>query len=381
MSNTEASGPSRQFIIQNKNVFLTYPRCPIPADIAGTELHNRLTPLGLNFLCICSELHLDGTPHLHVLAQSNQRMCTRDVRFFDLEGHHPNIQIPRNPKTVLAYITKSPTGEFYWGTFRSRSARQVGRAQPGVHRSDSSASGSNGHGGPGRNSSSSRGRLGTRVDRRRGRTTKDGVMKTLLQTSTSRAEYLNGVKKHFPYEYCVRLQNWEYAANKLFPDPVEQYVSPFPDSAFRCNETITDWLGQNIYQVTPESRPMSLYICGPSRTGKSSWARSLGRHNYYMNGVDFSEYDSEALYNIIDDIPFKYCPAWKCLIGCQKNFQVNPKYMKRRRIKGGIPTIVLTNPDEDWIKQMTPEQLSYFDSNCITYYMYDGDSFISNDPS
>jgi hypothetical protein len=77
-------------------------------------------------------------------------------------------------------------------------------------------------------------------------------MKALLQSSTSRAEYLNGVKKHFPYEYCVRLQNWEYAASKLFPDPVEQYVSPFPDSAFRCNETITDWLGQNIYQVTPE---------------------------------------------------------------------------------------------------------------------------------
>ncbi|WOF76332.1 RepA [Brachypodium phoenicoides associated virus 2] len=251
-----ASGPSAPFVLQNKHVFLTYPRCSITPEAAGRALLSILEHLGLNYLHICSELHHDGAPHLHALIQSNKRICTRASTFFDIEGHHPNIQVPRNPTTVLAYITKSPTGEFHWGTFRSRSACQVGRAQPGVHQPHSSASGQSGRRRPGGSSSSSGGRLvragRRRLDTRRSRSSKDGIMKALLRSATSRSEYLNGVKKHFPYEFCVRLQQWEYAANKLFPDPVEQYVSPFPDSLFRCDETITDWLNQNIYQVTPE---------------------------------------------------------------------------------------------------------------------------------
>lgn len=98
-------------------------------------------------------------------------------------------------------------------------------------------------------------------------------------------------------------------------------------------------------QENKPDRPLSLVIEGPTRTGKTAWARSLGRHNYYCGGVDFSMYDQYALYNIIDDIPFQYLPCKKELLGAQKDFTVNEKYRKKNKIKGGIPSIVLCNED------------------------------------
>ncbi|AAA42971.1 replication-associated protein B, partial [Digitaria streak virus] len=130
--------------------------------------------------------------------------------------------------------------------------------------------------------------------------------------------------------------------------------------------------------VTDGVRKRSLYILGPTRTGKSTWARGLGRHNYWQNNVDWASYDEEAQFNVIDDIPFKFCPCWKQLIGCQKEYVVNPKYGKKKRVASkSIPSIILTNPDEDWMKDMTPAQLSYFEANTVIYKMTEGERFFS----
>lgn len=131
-----------------------------------------------------------------------------------------------------------------------------------------------------------------------------------------------------------------------------------------------------LFQESP-GRHKSIYICGPTRTGKTSWARSLGIHNYYNSLVDFTTYDVNAKYNIIDDIPFKFTPNWKCFVGAQRDFTVNPKYGKRKMIRGGIPCIILVNPDEDWLKDMTPEQSDYMYSNAVIHYMYEGESFFA----
>lgn len=129
------------------------------------------------------------------------------------------------------------------------------------------------------------------------------------------------------------------------------------------------------YQPDRPHRLQSIYICGPSRTGKTSWARSLGRHNYYNSIVDFAHYDEQALYNVIDDVPFKFCPQWKALIGCQRDFIVNPKYAKKKRISGGIPAIVLLNDDEDWLRDMKPGQADYLHANAHVHYMNEGYKF------
>lgn len=97
-----------------------------------------------------------------------------------------------------------------------------------------------------------------------------------------------------------------------------------------------------------------------------------------MSLVDYTTYNPEALYNILDDIPFKFTPNWKSFIGAQKDYTVNPKYGKRRMINGGIPCIVLVNPDEDWLKDMSAEQTDYMYSNAIIHYMEDGETFINH---
>lgn len=118
-----------------------------------------------------------------------------------------------------------------------------------------------------------------------------------------------------------------------------------------------------------------MYICGPTRTGKTTWARSLGQHNYYNSIIDFTTYNDAAQYNILDDVNFKYCPQWKQLIGCHSDYTVNPKYGRKKVIKGGIPCIVLCNEDEDWFSVMTPSQKDYLESNCVVFIMFPGTTF------
>ena len=69
------------------------------------------------------------------------------------------------------------------------------------------------------------------------------------------------------------------------------------------------------------------------------------------------------------------------MIGCQKDYVVNPKYGKKKRVASkSIPTIVLANPDEDWMKDMSPAQLEYFESNTVIYMMTEGERFWSFAP-
>ncbi|KAJ1383094.1 Geminivirus AL2 coat protein, MSV type [Sesbania bispinosa] len=87
---------------------------------------------------------------------------------------------------------------------------------------------------------------------------------------------------------------------------------------------------------------------GHSRTGKTQWARSLGRHNYLCGHLDFNSrcYSNGVVYNVIDDISPNYLKMkhWKELLGAQLNWQTNCKYGKPVLIKGGIPSIILCNP-------------------------------------
>jgi len=44
---------------------------------------------------------------------------TRNSRYFDIEGYHPNVQSARRPKDVLAYIRKDGTFLDNWPTKRN----------------------------------------------------------------------------------------------------------------------------------------------------------------------------------------------------------------------------------------------------------------------
>lgn len=91
---------------------------------------------------------------------------------------------------------------------------------------------------------------------------------------------------------------------------------------------------------------------GPSRYGKTQWARSLGRHAYIANMWDLSAFDSLSDdfyrdgYVVFDDINWDTIKSSaKSWFGAQRDFSVCDKYRQKKRILGGIPCIYLCNPD------------------------------------
>nr|APD29091.1 Rep-associated protein [Sugarcane chlorotic streak virus]APD29096.1 Rep-associated protein [Sugarcane chlorotic streak virus] len=340
----ESTNPSRRFKHRNVNTFLTYPHCNLEPEAVGLELWSLIAPWNPAYILVSRETHEDGDWHLHALAQSVKPVYTSNQRFFDISGFHPNIQSAKSSDKVREYILKNPVNTWEKGTFIPRKKTF----------------------------------LGASTEPKQPKPSKDDIVRDIIEHSTSKQEYLSMLQKALPYEWATKLQYFEYSANKLFPETHEIYTSPHPPSQpdLLNMTSIEDWLNTNLYQNSTATRKQSLYILGPTRTGKSSWARSLGRHNYWQNNVDWTSYDEEAVVNVIDDIPFKYCPCWKQLIGCQKDYIVNPKYGKRKKVASrSISTIVLANEDEDWLKDMTPAQQDYFYANCTVYIMEPGERF------
>jgi len=102
---------------------------------------------------------------------------------------------------------------------------------------------------------------------------------------------------------------------------------------------------------------------GPSRTGKTEWARSLGIHMYFNHLIDLKRWNSNANYVIFDDIEFKFLPARKAFWGAQKTFTLTDKYMHKKTVQWGKPMIFLCNPDMDPSKD--PEWTEFYSLNSV----------------
>jgi len=95
---------SRDFAFDGTSAFLTYPRC---GDLTRERARDFfLSTLGVRRFLVARELHSDGEPHLHAYVAWDERRRFTDVRVFDVDGHHPNIQKPRSAKAVAEYCSK-----------------------------------------------------------------------------------------------------------------------------------------------------------------------------------------------------------------------------------------------------------------------------------
>lgn len=88
---------------QGRFFFLTYPHC----DNSPDELHEFLSGLRpVHRAVIVKERHADGEPHLHAAVEFTTRLQTRNVRYFDLGQHHPNVQRVRTWRACVNYCRK-----------------------------------------------------------------------------------------------------------------------------------------------------------------------------------------------------------------------------------------------------------------------------------
>nr|AGT45424.1 RepA [Chickpea chlorosis Australia virus] len=203
----QAKKTSSSFRLQTKYVFLTYPRCSSDAESLRDFLWEKLSRFAIFFIAVATELHQDGTPHLHCLLQLDKRSNIRDPSFFDFQGNHPNIQPAKNSEQVLDYISKD-------GSVITRGDFRKHKVSP---------------------------------------TKSDDRWRTIIQTATTKEDYLEMIKTEFPHEWATKLQWLEYSANKLFPDIEPPYSSPFPNEFLQCDEEITEWLNRDLYVVSVES--------------------------------------------------------------------------------------------------------------------------------
>jgi len=111
----------------------------------------------------------------------------------------------------------------------------------------------------------------------------------------------------------------------------------------------------------------SLVLYGKSRTGKTLWSRSLGKHIYCIGLVSGAECAKAASadYAVMDDIRggIKFFPAYKEWLGCQAWVTVKELYREPKLVQWGKPTIWLSNVDPRL--QMPQEDIEWLEDNCI----------------
>jgi len=86
-----------------KNIFLTYPQCPMPICRVMAGLRSKPN---VAYVCVSQEKHQDGKLHLHAFVQFSVAFRTRDPKAFDLDGYHPNVQSCRSITKTLEYVKK-----------------------------------------------------------------------------------------------------------------------------------------------------------------------------------------------------------------------------------------------------------------------------------
>lgn len=132
-------------------------------------------------------------------------------------------------------------------------------------------------------------------------------------------------------------------------------------------------------KLTVSVRPKSLVLFGPTRTGKTTWARSLGSHVYFMgmmSGEVAIRDMPDAEYAIFDDMRggIKFFQSWKEWFGAQMVVTVKKLYRDPVQITWGKPCIWIANRDPRL--DMDHDDVDWMEGNCV--FIEVGHSFISH---
>lgn len=95
---------------RSKGWFLTYPQCSVAKEDLLDALKAKVDVVEY---VVAAELHQDGNPHLHAFIALRAKFewyAKKQPDFWDVDGHHPNVQIARSWRCCIAYCKKD--GDF-----------------------------------------------------------------------------------------------------------------------------------------------------------------------------------------------------------------------------------------------------------------------------
>ncbi|UJO02129.1 Rep [Bat associated gemykibivirus 1] len=124
------------------------------------------------------------------------------------------------------------------------------------------------------------------------------------------------------------------------------------------------WAGYD-YAIKDGDRKKSLVLYGPSRMGKTLWARSLGNHAYFGGLFSMDEPLDDVAYAVFDDFGgLKFLPTYKFWLGHQKEFYVTDKYKGKQLVVWGKPSIWLNNVDPREEHGIRDDEIEWLNANC-----------------
>lgn len=308
------------FRLSCKSFFLTYPHCDAKAEVFKFLTTQKLVPV---YCKVAQEQHQDGSPHLHALIVYGSRRDISSSRSFDFGIFHPNIARTLFNDKADEYISKSDPAPLVFGSLP---------------------------------------RVATKSDSGKG-PSRDMVMFDLYDSSATKEEFLAKVRSTMTYTYFTNLDRLSSAADSVFKPAPKIYQDPFVGHPWLLPGAVKKWLREEFNK--PE-RAKALCLIGPSRYGKTAWARSLGHHIFWRQSTNLDTWNEEAKYLIIDDIDWKFLSNKKCWLTAMGENTVTDRYRPKRDIVNYKPCIYLCNPDQDPRNFFENGEGEYWDAN-ITF--------------
>jgi hypothetical protein len=191
----------------------------------------------------------------------------------------------------------------------------------------------------------------------------------VVKAETGYAEAKKMLLEHDPFQF-VRY----YPAIRQYLDR-EKPVRPtgvsshdFDLEEWVVPDAVWQWKKANIDNPTA-GRKSSLVLVGPTRTGKTVLALSLGPNPISMDGCwNMDNYYPDASHVVVNDVDArKFGPSgfsfWKQVLGCQQWVDVFDRYTKTKRLKWGFPCVWTCNAEDD--PRQYSEVRDYLQSNAV----------------
>lgn len=178
------------------------------------------------------------------------------------------------------------------------------------------------------------------------------------------------IKKWDAWEYATRYipfrallkDKAKVVAKKRKVERREEY----DPKSWNVPDSILAWKSANI-DNKPKGRPTTLVIVGESRTGKTSYAESIGKNPIVMTECwNLDLYDPDASHVVVNDVhPLKFGNGshvyWRAVMGCQKTFSAYGRYRATTDLAWCFPCVWTCNPDLD--PRNFPDVKAYLESS------------------